>query len=45
MNRGILGVGKEENHDLKAEENVELKHDGLDNEGLGMKVGWIRIWG
>ena len=35
-----LGVGKEENCDSKAEENVELKHDGLDNEGFGNE-GWV----
>ena len=37
---GDLGVGKEENCDLKDEENVELKHDGLDNEGFGNE-GWV----
>ena len=35
-----LGIGEEENCDLKAEENVELKHDGLDNEGFGNE-GWV----
>ena len=35
-----LGIGKEGNYDLKVEENVELKHDGLDNEGFGNE-GWV----
>ena len=30
-----LGIGKEGNYDLKVEENVELKHNGLDNEDFG----------
>ena len=34
-----MDVGEEENCDLKDEENVELKHDGLDNEGFGNE-GW-----
>ena len=34
-----LGINEEENYDLKAEENVELKHDGLDNEG-SRNEGW-----
>lgn len=33
-------VGGEENCDSAAEENVELKHEGLDNEGFGNE-GWL----
>ena len=35
-----LGVDEEENCDLKVEENVELKHNGLDNEDFGNE-GWV----
>ena len=35
-----LGIDEEENCDFKAEENVEMKHDGLDNEGFGNE-GWV----
>ena len=38
-----LGVGKEEDCDLKAKENVELKHDGLYNEGFGNE-GWVDLY-
>ena len=38
-----LGVGEEEICDLKAEENVELKHEGLDNEGFGSE-GWVDLY-
>ena len=43
---GDLGIGKEGNCELKVEENVELKHDGLDNEGFENE-GWVDggIWG
>ena len=37
---GDLGIGKEENCDLKDEENVDLKHDGLDNAGF-VNEGWV----
>ena len=35
-----LSIGEKENCDLKTKENVELKHDGLDNEGFGNE-GWV----
>jgi len=35
-----LGVGEEGNRGSEAEENVELKHEGLDNEGFGNE-SWV----